>query len=84
MLDMRLVSGMIKTIQEYNMRFNKFDANMALLAKQSVRDGEQRYTEDQIRSMVGAPSIEESQHCICGEPLNSSHMACYEHMSSGY
>ena len=66
------------------MTFNKFDGQMKLLAEQSIRDGEQRYTEEQIRAMVGAPTIEESEHCICGEPLDSSHMGCYEHMSSGY
>lgn len=66
------------------MTFNKFDAQMKLLAEQSIRDGEQRYSEEQVRAMVGAPTIEESKHCICGEPLDSSHMACYEHMSSGY
>ena len=32
-----------------------------ILAMSSVRDGEQRYTEDQIRSMVGAPSKEEDE-----------------------
>ena len=59
------------------MTFNKFDAQMKLLAEQS-------FSEEQVRSIVGAPSIEESEHCICGERLDSSHMACYEHMSSGY
>jgi hypothetical protein len=41
-------------------------------------------TEDEVRSIVGAPSREESETCICGKPLDSSHMACYEHMSKGY
>ena len=31
--------------------------NYKLLAEQSVRDGEQRYTEAQIRDMVGAVDI---------------------------
>jgi len=66
------------------MKFNEFDAQMKMIAKQSIRDGEQRYTESQIRDMVGAPTIEESQHCICGEPLDSSHQSCYDHMANGY
>lgn len=68
------------------MKFNKFDENMALLAKQSVRDGEQRYTEDQIRDMVGAPTREESEHCICGKSLEYVQMnsECYSHMTKGY
>lgn len=53
-----------------------------LLAKQSVRDGEQRYTEDQIRAMVGAPTQEEENTCMCGEPINECDDA-YSHMSHG-
>jgi hypothetical protein len=41
-------------------------------------------TEEQVRGIVGAPTREESETCICGKPLDSSHMACYEHMSKGY
>tara|TARA_A200000113_G_scaffold223081_1_gene237930 strand:- start:2632 stop:2964 length:333 start_codon:yes stop_codon:yes gene_type:complete len=54
-----------------------------LLAEQSVRDGEQRYTEAQIRDMVGAPTIEEEETCICGEPLEDCPEG-YEHMTMGY
>ena len=53
-----------------------------LLAEQSIRDGEQRYTEAQIRDMVGAPSIEEENTCLCGEPLDECSEA-YVHMTSG-
>ena len=53
-----------------------------LLAEQSVRDGEQRYTESQIRDMVGAPSIEEDQVCGCGEDVKTCPDA-YEHMTHG-
>lgn len=56
--------------------------NYELLAKQSIRDGEQRYTEDQIRAMVGAPSKEEEETCTCGDPLNSCPDS-YEHMTHG-
>jgi hypothetical protein len=45
-------------------------------------DSNEQYTEDQIRALVGAPSIEESQTCICGSPLKEC-SECYEHMSSG-
>lgn len=53
-----------------------------LLAEQSIRDGEQKFTEEQIRAMVGAPTIEESETCLCGEPLNECPHA-YVHMTSG-
>ena len=53
-----------------------------LLAECSIRDGEQRYTEDQIRSMVGAPSKEEEELCTCGESLKSCPES-YVHMTSG-
>ena len=56
--------------------------NYELLAKQSIRDGEQRYTEDQIRAMVGAPSKEEEEICTCGDPLDSCPDS-YEHMTHG-
>ena len=56
--------------------------NYELLAKQSIRDGEQRYTEDQIRSMVGAPSIKESEKCACGDDLSTCPDS-YEHMTHG-
>jgi hypothetical protein len=53
-----------------------------ILAKQSVRDGEQRYTESQIRDMVGAPSIEELDECLCGKNINECDEA-YVHVTSG-
>ena len=56
--------------------------NWDLLAKASVRDGEQRYTEEQIRSLVGAPSIEESNTCACGENINECDDA-YSHITHG-
>tara|TARA_Y100000592_G_scaffold74498_1_gene116210 strand:+ start:212 stop:409 length:198 start_codon:yes stop_codon:yes gene_type:complete len=46
-----------------------------LLAEQSLVDGKQKFTEDEIRSMVGAPSLEEEleaearaqkNECVCG------------------
>ena len=60
------------------------DESIRLLAEQSIRDGEQRYTEDQIRAMVGAPSVEESTRCICGKSLDEFDPDCYVHMSQGY
>ena len=53
-----------------------------ILAMSSVRDGEQRFTEAQIRSMVGAPSIEEDELCICGDKLNECDDS-YGHMTHG-
>lgn len=53
-----------------------------LLAEQSFRGGEQRYTEAEIRAMVGAPSIEEEEICGCGEPINECPDA-YEHVTHG-
>lgn len=42
----------------------------------------QNATEDQIRSAVGAPSIEEESTCMCGEKLDICPDA-YEHMTHG-
>jgi len=53
-----------------------------LLAEQSIRDGEQRYTEDQIRAMVGAPSTDEMETCLCGEPIDECPDS-YAHVTSG-
>lgn len=53
-----------------------------LLAEQSIVNGEQTLTEDQIRSMVGAPSREEEEYCICGDKIDECKDA-YVHMSSG-
>ena len=39
-------------------------------------------TEDQIRSAVGAPSIEEEGTCLCGKLIDDCDEA-YEHMTSG-
>jgi hypothetical protein len=55
---------------------------ITLLAKQSTVGGKQRYTESQIRDMVGAPSIEEDQLCGCGDNINICPDA-YEHMTCG-
>ena len=53
-----------------------------LLAEQSTRDGEQRYTEAQIRSLVGAPDIDEENTCLCGDPLDECPEA-YVHVTHG-
>jgi hypothetical protein len=53
-----------------------------LLAQQSTVGGKQRYTESQIRDMVGAPSIDEDQICGCGDNINTCPEA-YEHMTHG-
>ena len=48
---------------------------MQLLAEQSIVDGEQKLTEDDIRDMVGAPTMKEeleaearaeNNECVCG------------------
>ena len=38
--------------------------------------------EDQVRSIVGAPSIEESETCACGDKLKECKDS-YEHMTHG-
>ena len=38
--------------------------------------------EDQVRSIVGAPSIEESETCACGDKLEECKDS-YVHMTSG-
>lgn len=60
------------------------EEQIRLLAECSTRGGEQRYTEDQIRDLVGAPSIKESRLCICGRSLDEFDPECYNHMSKGY
>jgi len=54
-----------------------------MLAECSIRDGEQKLTEAQIRDMVGAPTREEEEYCICGERLEDCKDG-YVHMTSGY
>jgi len=39
-------------------------------------------TEAQVRSLVGAPSQEESETCMCGKKLNECDES-YEHMTHG-
>ena len=56
--------------------------NYELLAKQSIVDGEQKLTEDQVRSMMGAPSKEEDDTCMCGDRIDTCPDA-YEHMTHG-
>ena len=60
------------------------EEQIRLLAECSIRDGEQRYTEDQIRDMMGAPSVQESKTCVCGRSLDEFNSDCYDHMAKGY
>ena len=39
-------------------------------------------TEDQVRSIVGAPTREEEETCMCGEPIATCPDS-YEHMTHG-
>jgi hypothetical protein len=39
-------------------------------------------SEDQVRSIVGAPSIEEDKLCSCGKELDTCNES-YEHMTHG-
>lgn len=39
-------------------------------------------SEDQVRSIVGAPSIEEDKLCSCGKELDACNES-YEHMTHG-
>lgn len=39
-------------------------------------------TEDKVRDIVGAPSIEESETCECGKKLDQCKNS-YEHMTHG-
>ena len=68
------------TLKEYIMGLTH--EQITLLAKQSTVGGQQRFTESQIRDMVGAPSIEEDQICGCGDNVNTCPEA-YEHMTHG-
>ena len=64
--------------------------NWNLLAEQSIVDGKQKLTEDQVRSMVGAPSLAEEaeaekrasrNECICGVINCADEYSC---VTSGY
>ncbi len=57
------------------------EETIKLLAETAVVDGKQVLTEDQIRSMVGAPTLEESIKCICGKDLSENGNDCYDHMT---
>jgi hypothetical protein len=59
------------------------EQSIKLLAEQAIVDGKQVLTEDQIRSMVGAPTLEESIKCICGKDLSENGNDCYDHMTHG-
>ncbi len=59
------------------------EKQIRLLAEQSFRGGKQKYTEAEIRDMVGAPSIDEDDICGCGEKLEECPEA-YSHMTMGY
>jgi len=39
-------------------------------------------TEEQVRSIVGAPTREEEEQCVCGERLENCKDS-YEHMTHG-
>ena len=41
------------------------------------------YSEDQIRAIVGAPSREEEDFCMCGERIEKCPDS-YSHMTQGY
>ena len=43
---------------------------------------EETLNEDTVRNIVGAPTLEESITCVCGEKLNECKDS-YEHMTSG-
>ena len=58
------------------------DLYAKLLAEQSIVDGEQTLTEDQVRSMMGAPTREEEEYCICGDKIEDCPDG-YVHMTSG-
>ena len=53
-----------------------------LLAAQSTMSGNKRYTESQIRDMVGAPSLKENELCICGDRIDYC-VHSYDHMTQG-
>jgi len=42
-----------------------------------------RFTEAEVRSIVGAPSREEEETCMCGERIDDCPDS-YSHMTQGY
>lgn len=43
----------------------------------------QRFTEAQVRSIVGAPTREEEETCMCGKMMDECSES-YEHMTHGF
>ena len=48
------------------------------------KDTFKTFNEEVVRSIVGAPTVEESERCICGLELSDSNPDCYSHMTQGY
>jgi hypothetical protein len=53
---------------------------LAELSKLTIR---KPLSESQVRDMVGAPTIEEDEHCVCGKRTEECDDA-YDHMTHGY
>ena len=53
---------------------------LAELSKLTIR---KPLSESQVRDMVGAPSPEEEETCMCGEHIDQCPDA-YDHMTHGY
>jgi len=62
--------------------FNMSDDMAADYANMRFENEGAALSEAQIRSLMGAPSQEESETCLCGEPLDDCPDS-YEHVTSG-
>ena len=51
--------------------------------KRKQRRLSHKLTEAEVRDLVGAPTQEEEEHCICGERPEDCKDS-YEHMTQGY
>jgi hypothetical protein len=61
------------------MDFKENIMNLEQIIKSLIKE---TLTEEQVRDIVGAPSLEESITCVCGNRLNECKES-YQHMTHG-
>ena len=69
-----------RATQPHGLEFKENIMNLEQIIKSLIKE---TLTEEQVRDIVGAPTLEESITCVCGERLDECEES-YEHMSSGY
>ena len=67
------------TQEEYDKEVLRNNMSLEDIIKNLVKE---TLTEDVVRNIVGAPTLEESITCVCGEKLDECKDS-YDHMTSG-